>query len=173
MKNLFLSAATVCLFVLTGCGPKMTPIEYNDAIINEQTKISKVMIEMANNFSNDLDKSESLRQKLVTQCDSSINAVKALPDYKGNTSFRDAGAALFTFYKEISEKEYKEMIDILRKENIEMADVERLTTLEKEISSREEPLDAAFQSAQQAFAKEHNLELKENEIQQEINQLGQ
>jgi len=174
MKHLILSI-TVGMFVLAGCnsGPKMTPIEYNDAIIGEQTKISKVMIDMANHFGDDLSKSETLRQDLVKQCEASIKAVKELPEYKGNTKFRDAGAALFTFYKEISEKEYKEMIDILKKTQIEVADIERLTVLEKDIASRETPLDDAFQSAQQEFAKEHDLSLRENEIQQEIDKLGQ
>lgn len=175
MKNLFLSITTVGMLVLASCnmGPKMTPIEYNDAIIGEQTKISRVMIDMANSFSTDLNKSEALRLDLIKQCEASIKAVKELPDYKGNTKFRDAGANLFTFYKEISEKEYKEMIDILKKENIELADIERLTVLEKEISGREVPLDDAFQTAQQEFAKEHNLELRENDIQSEIDKMGE
>ncbi len=160
--------------LLTACGqkPSMTPVEYNDAIIGEQTKISRVMIDMANYFSIDLDKSDQLRLDLVKQCEQSIEAVKKLPDYKGNTRFRDAGVALFTFYKEISEKEYKEMIDILRKEQIEDADIELLEALEIKIGSKEEPLDAEFQAAQQAFAKEHNLSLYENDIQKEIDDLG-
>eukprot|EP01032_Pedospumella_encystans_P003319 gene3319-3920_t len=78
------------MFVLAGCGPKMTPIEYNDAIIGEQTKISRVMIDMANSFSTDLNKSETFRQDLIKQCEASIKAVKDLPEYKGNTKFRDA-----------------------------------------------------------------------------------
>lgn len=174
MKKLILSL-TVGMFVLAGCGskPKMTPVEYNDAIIGEQTKISKVMLDMANYFGSDLTKSEALRGDLVKQCEASVKVLKDLPDYKGKTDFRDAGVALFTFYKEISEKEYKEMIEILAKPEIELADIERLTVLEKEIGAREQPLDAAFQTAQQAFAKEHNLSLYENEIQKDIDQLGQ
>lgn len=174
MKNIFLSIGTVALFVLAGCntGPKMSPIEYNDAIIGEQTKISRVMIDMANSFYSDLNKSETLRQDLVKQCDASIKAVAELPDYKGNKKFRDAGVALFTFYKQISDKEYKEMIDILKKESIEASDLERLTALEKDISAREEALDKDFQDAQQAFAQEHKLTLRENEIQGEIDNMS-
>jgi hypothetical protein len=159
---------------LTACGqkPKMTPVEYNDAIIGEQTKISRVMIDMANYFAIDLDKSDQLRQDLVEQCKLSIEAVKKLPDYKGDTRFRDAGVALFTFYKEISEKEYKEMIDVLRKEEIEEADIKLLEALELKIGAREEPLDAEFQAAQKAFAEKHKLSLYENEIQKEIDDLG-
>lgn len=150
----------------------MTPVEYNDAIIGEQTKISRVMLDMANNFSADLEKSEALRQDLVEQCKLSIEAVKKLPAYKGDTRFRDAGVALFTFYKEISEKEYKEMIDVLKKDKIEEADIKLLEALQIKIGEREEPLDAEFQAAQKAFARKHNLSLYENEIQKEIDRLG-
>ena len=52
------------------------------------------------------------------------------------------------------------------------ADIEKLTQIEQQIGAREEPLDGEFQGAQQAFAKEHNLSLYENEIQQEIDELG-
>ena len=79
---------------------------------------------------------------------------------------------LFQFYKEISAKDYKEMIDILRKENIQTSDIDRLTVLEEQISKREQPLDEAFQKAQEAFAKKHNLSLYENEVQDKIDQLG-
>ena len=164
----------LCLLVLTSFrnAETMTPVEYNDAIIGEQTKITKAMIEMANYFAPDIEKSELLRKELVKQCDASIAALKKLPAYEGDTKFRDAGVNLFQFYKEISAKEYKEMIDILRKENIQTSDIDRLTVLEEQISKREQPLDEAFQKAQEAFAKKHNLSLYENEVQDKIDQLG-
>jgi hypothetical protein len=150
----------------------MTPVEYNDAIIGEQTKIYKIMLRMADYFSKDLKKADKVRLELVDQCQKSIDFLKKLPAYEGDKDFRDAGVALFTFYKEISEKEYKEIIDILKKEQIEPADVEVLRKLEEQITKREKPLDDAFQAAQQAFAKKHNLSLYENEIQKEIDKLG-
>ena len=172
MKN---SLYLIAILVLTACGqkkPSMTPIEYNDAIIAEQTDISRLMVDMANAFSTDLTESEKYRMQLVKQCEKAVDNVKKLPDYKGNTRFRDAGVALFSFYKDISEKEYKEMIAILQKEQIEDADIEKLTQIEQQIGAREEPLDAEFQGAQEAFVKEHNLSLYENEIQKEIDELG-
>ena len=165
----------MAFLVLTACGqkkPAMTPIEYNDAIIDEQTDISRLMIEMANAFSSDLMESEKYRIKLARQCEVSVDKIKKMPDYKGNTRFRDAGVALFSFYKNISEKEYMEMIAILQKEQIDESDYEKLAQIEQQIGLREEPLDEEFQEAQQAFAKEHNLSLYENEIQKEIDDLG-
>lgn len=174
MKKIFYLSA-LSLFILSSCGPKMSPVEYNDVIIGEQTKMSQLMIEMTDEFQTfNFDKSDEVREKLVQQCEASVKAVKELPDYKGNTRFRDAGAALFGFYRDISDKEYKEMIDILKKgADITEDDIMRLTVIEQEIGAREEPLDNEFQAAQEEFATEHNISLIENKIQKDIDKLGE
>ena len=94
---------------VNGTAQTLTPIEYNDAIIDEQDKISKVMLEMANYFGTDLDKAEMYRKDLVLQCEASTAALRKLPAYGGSSAFRDAGVALFSFYRDICDKEYKEM----------------------------------------------------------------
>jgi len=173
MKKLFFTAS-LSLFILTSFNmPKMTPVEYNDAIINEQTKISKVMLDMAGAFGTDINKAEIYRKVLVKQCVLSIETTQKLPAYDGSTKFRDAGVALYTFYKSISEKEYKEMIDILRKgSEITEADITKLTSLEQEITVKETPLDDAFQAAQTEFAKKYDLLLEENKMQDDIDNLS-
>jgi hypothetical protein len=173
MKKLFITAS-ISLFVLTSFNmPKMEPVEYNDAIINEQTKISKVMLDMAGAFGTDINKAEIYRKVLVKQCELSIETTKKLPPYDGSTKFRDAGVALYSFYKAISEKEYKEMIDILKKgSEITEDDITTLTNLEKQIGEKEIALDDAFQLAQVEFAKKYNLQLEENKMQDDIDNLA-
>lgn len=172
MKKLLFPIALLLFTVTTAFAPPMTPQEYNDVIIGEQNKISKIMIDMANHFGTDLNKSDQLREQLVKQCQSSVSVLRELPAFEGDTKFRDAGIALYTFYGQISAMEYKEMIDILKKDNIQTSDIERLTALEKEITKREIPLDDAFQNAQNAFAKKHGFTLIENEYQDDIDKLG-
>lgn len=172
MKKLLFPISLLLFTVTTAFAPAMTPQEYNDVIIGEQNKISKIMIDMANNFATDLNKSEVLREQLTKQCQSSVSVLRALPAYEGDTKFRDAGIALYTFYGQISAMEYKEMIDILKKDQIQSSDIDRLTTLEKEITKRETPLDDAFQNAQNAFAKKHGFTLIKNEYQDDIDKLG-
>lgn len=119
------------------------------------------------------DESEVTRQELVKQCDAAIAALKKLPDYDGNTHFRDAGIALFTFHKDVSSNEYKEMIDILRKgKDITEVDIIRLTQLEQTVAERERVLNEEFKQAQQEFAEQQKISLIENEIQKEIDKLG-
>lgn len=161
--------------VLTACGqkkPAMTPVEYNDVIVGEQVIITRLVDEMANAFSTDIAESEKYRIQLVKQCEQSVDKIKNMPDYKGNTRFRDAGVALFSFYKDISEKEFKEIINILNQDKIEDADIALLEFLEIKIGSKEDYLVGEFEATLQAFAKEHNLSLYENEIQREIDELG-
>jgi hypothetical protein len=167
-------AGLLLIFILTGCDSnKMTAVEYNNVIIDEHTKISKNIIEMAAYFETDISKSESIRAQMVSQCDSSLKKLEALPDYKGNTEFRDAGVSIFKFYLEISKNEYKEMLQILAKDDdIEMEDILRLTKIENDLATKEQALDTRFKKAQESFAKEHNFSLIENEIQGEIDQLG-
>lgn len=170
MKKLLLPI-TLLLF-MSFAPAKMTPQEYNDAIIGEQNKITKIMLDMANYFDKDLNKADQLREELVKQCQASVSVLKALPAYEGDVKFRDSGIALYTFYGQISAMEYKEMIDILKKENIEASDIERLGTLEKQITDRETPLDNDFQNAQSAFAKKHGFILIDNEYQKDIDEMG-
>lgn len=161
------------LFILAGCGPKYTPDEYNKIIIDEQVKIARGMLDMANEFKAfDFDKAENVRSQLVRQCDSSIKIVSALPDYNGNTKLRDAAVALFTYYSDISQNEYKEMVDIFKNGKEQGIDNERLQEIQRNCIEREMPLDKAFQTAQKEFARENGMSLNENKIQDEINNLG-
>ena len=110
MKTIYTFLAL--LFIATvSCNstPKMTALEYNDAIINEQTKIVEVILKFNSNDGTDMEAFDEVRKEIIVQCDSSIAKVKALSDFDGNTEFRDAGIELFGFYKKISSKEYREM----------------------------------------------------------------
>lgn len=165
--------SVLCLFISAGHVFSMSAVEYNNIIIGEQGKITARMVGMAEFFGSSAEKSEKKRLELVKQCKSSLKVVKKLPAFNGNTRFRDGAADLFSFYAQITNKEFKEMIAILKKGSSDTtADVDRLTVLEKEISKKEGPLDEAFQAAQTAFAKENNFELNENSMQKEIDNLG-
>lgn len=158
------------LFVLFSCNmDKMGPVEYNDAIVGEQTKITEKFLVLMNQVESDLDQCEPLRFDIIKQCDESISIVSAMSDYNGSTRMRDAALALFHFYKEINMNEYKEMLDILKKgEEMTLDDVTRLSELEQQITSRETGLDAEFQNAQQEFAMQNNIQIRENNLQKEI-----
>lgn len=150
-----------------------TPVEYNNKIIDEQTKIMKLVLQFGNNESDDLGAMEEIRLKLVAQAEKSLETVKKMPAYDGSTRMRDAAASLFGLYLEAGKIYYKEMLDIVAKgENITEADLLRIEEIDKELTSKEEKLDNEFQKAQQEFARKHNFAIEENPLQDDIDNMG-
>ncbi len=174
MKTIYTFIALL-LITTVSCNstPKMTALEYNDAIINEQSKIVEVILKFNSNDGTDMQAFEDVRKEIVTQCDSSIMKITALSDFDGSTEFRDAGIELFRFYKDISSNEYRQMLEILEKGDFTEEDLEDLTTIQKAIETKEAPKDARFQSAQQAFAKDNNITIGNNALQDQIDAMGE
>ncbi|MCS6981371.1 MAG: hypothetical protein N2110_08895 [Flavobacteriales bacterium] len=155
---------------------KMSPSEYNDAIVNEQSKIARLMIDMAQS-SAEVEKADSIRQKAVTQAEESLKVLEKLGDYKGEKDLLNAATNLFKFYRDICSNEFKEMYELLKKISEPGADsaaiMTRMEELNTSITDREKPLDEAFAAAQKAFAEKYNIQIKENELQKEINKLSE
>lgn len=174
MKTIYTFFAML-LIVTVSCNstPKMTALEYNDAIINEQSKIVEIILKFNSNDGTDMNAIDDIRKEIITQCDSSIIRITALSDFDGSTEFRDAGIELFRFYKEISTNEYRQMLDVLEKGDFTEEDLEELTTIQKTIETKEAPKDARFQSAQQEFAKSNNIMIGDNALQDQIDAMGE
>jgi hypothetical protein len=157
-------------FFIFGCSSgsnEMTPIEYNDAIVNEQNKIIAHILEMSNSAF-DITIAEAHRMKIIEQCDVSIALVEAMDAYDGNSDLRDAALNLFKFYREIASAEFREMLELLDKEEVGDAEYDALNLIDQQIAQREAPLDAAFQKAQLQFSEKYNLMLQKNQFQDAI-----
>lgn len=153
--------------------PKMTALEFNDAIINEQTDIVKVMLEFSSTIETNIEEADNVRKQIISQCDSSLMKISALQDIEGGIEFKNAGIALFNFYKDMSKSEYHKILEILEKENINDEDLDELTKIQTTIESKEKQVDTRFQAAQTNFAKLNNLKIGGNELQNQIDQLGE
>lgn len=169
MRTFTLFIAAVIMLAISSCGGKSgsgdsdkltfsSAVDYNNYIIGQQEKIVNKMNELSEAIDAETyDIAGTKREELVKQCVTSIDSVKALEAFNKNTGFRDEAVTLFTFYKAISEKEYKEMLDILKKENIGEPDVARMNEIKEDITKRENERDGAFASAQSTFYKENNI----------------
>ena len=160
------------LTVLFLCSCGQTPLEYNDSIIDEQNKITEFMLESGNCLDSDFSSCDALRMKTITQCNTSISIVEDMPGYEGNTRLRDAAMALFIFYKEMNESEFKDMIEIIMKgDAITEEDIAMLTVLEEQVSLKEALLDEELDQAQQEFARDFGFDIGVNEMQEEIDNM--
>jgi hypothetical protein len=168
MRTFTLFFAAVIMLAISSCGSKSgsssdkltfsSAVDYNNYVIGQQEKIVNKMNELSDAIDAETyDVANTKREELVKQCVTSIDSVKALDAYNSNTGFRDEAVVLFTFYKAISEKEYKEMLDILKKKDITETDLARMNEIKEDITKRENERDGAFATAQNTFYKENNI----------------
>lgn len=161
------------LLFLNGCESK-DPSVYNDAIITEQEMVTKSMLQLMETFPSDSSElMEGAYLRLVEQVSMSIDSIKSMGDFEGDTHFRDTAIELFEFYDKVIENEMREMLTILQKgkDNITPEDVERLTELQQQMSKEEQIHDLEFSNAQKEFADKFGLELTRGEIQDKIDNL--
>lgn len=142
-------------------------VDYNDYIINEQTRVGMVIKEFNAAFERSKDTLEihTARKAIIRQADSAITRIKNLVPFKGDTSLKKNALRLFRFYSEIAGKEYREFVQLyFSKEKITTEISKQLQDIVADITEREKVLDANFQEAQKAFAAKYNIKLTENEF---------
>lgn len=176
MKNVIgivvLVALGVVGYMYSSGGSSAGAVAYNDRIISMQSRIVQSMIDFSKSFdTGDRSAMEKKHAQLLSTIQSAIKEAQAIEGFDGNTQFRDAAVEMFNFYDSIAKKEYKEIMDILKKDTPEEADLTRINEIVTSISQREEQLDKKFQGIQQAFARKHNIMLMDNKMQKQIDNL--
>ena len=149
-------------------------LNYNDRIVDSQSKIILKIFDLANAFEkSDPDEMDAKLEDLQAQIDESLTTVSAMESFDGNTRLRNGAIELFKFYKDISQEEYKEIVEILSQpqSDITYSDYNRLQEIQKDIEEREVDLDKELQAAQQEFAKIHGFQIKANKYQKQIDQM--
>jgi hypothetical protein len=162
---------SLAFLLLQSCGgtSSQTAIEYNDAIIKEQTKIINLTLDLIKYMETDIDKCKEVRVQIVDQCDASLKVIKDLKGFEGSEKLKNAAIDLFTFYKKIYSNEYKQLFDIIDKgAEITQDDLDFIDHMEQDVSAEESKYDKAFADAQNELAKKFNFQIEENENQKKI-----
>ncbi len=170
MKKYFLIPVIVIL--LAGCKTKntvgakgvayKTALEYNEYIIHLQMDMKKDITEYTDAANVSIDEADKSLDKIINDASIKLKEIEGMPAFNGDTAFRNAAIALFSFYKTSFSNDFKEMHQLQRKVAAGTAtdDVqEKLDKFEDVVSEKEAPLDAKFQETQAKFAKENNLTL--------------
>lgn len=141
-------------------------VAYNDRIVNEQTKIGKAILEYSSN------PNDQTLQGIKDQVKGGLAVLKSMKPYEGNSSLRDAAKDLFKFYQEVAEDEYKKIADLMKDSGKYTKDelVDKINKYADDIGKKEKPLDAKFQSLQEAFAKKYGFRITKNELQEQIDE---
>lgn len=169
-------AVCVVLFLIVGIGFSAQaqttnfkePADYNDYIVIEQTIIGK-KIETFNQAlaGSDFRAAKKQHAELLGQIDVSIQKMKNLPDYKGNSEFKKAAFELFVFYKMIIETDYAKIMQIAEKEGVNDKTFGRISEIFVSIQRDEAVMYGVFNKAQENFSKQFGMKITENELEKE------
>jgi hypothetical protein len=146
-------------------------VQYNDYIIDRQTKLSKEMVNFYGAIELSIDSADQIMDKMQQQLEKSYTEISGMAPYKGDSTFREKGVRLFAFYKDEMIPTLREMISIRKKEltvSTEASTDPRMETLQAKIDDGEEKLVNDFLSVQKKFAKENKLRLEETPEQEKI-----
>lgn len=148
-----------------------SPVQYNDYIVSRQTRIMKNIMKFAEVAQNNLDSADHLLDQYVVETGQMIREIKGMPPFKGDSSLRDAASGIFGFYRNIFDKDYRDIIHLRNEQDGTSMEVEnQINDIVKKIETEEKGHDERFQLAQQNFARKNNMKLTENKMQKEFDE---
>ena len=176
-------ALIAVIAMVTSCGSASSDdkfysdsIAYNDSIVDLQTRIGQGILDLSETFETaDPAKMNAEYDQLKITISAVRAEAKSIKGFEESSELIDAARGLFDFYDDICTNEYREIIDMLSKaaEDITEEDLTRMDELANGISDREIRLDDAFEKAQNNFAQAHDFKLQGNDLQEQINELGE
>lgn len=174
MKRTLLAVLLVafCASAVNAASLKDQATDYNNRIIDLQSKIIKSMLAFAKTFEGrDGATMVKAHGDMVKTMKSVIEEAKTIGPFEGDSKFRDAAVEMFEFYLEIAKKEYWEIVNILSKKDPGKKGLKRIDEIVQSITARETALDKKFSEIQVVFTKKYNVELGENRLQKDIDAL--
>ena len=142
-----------------------SPVDYSTSIFNAHTAVANKNMEYLQYavHSEDFAVIEQKRAALIQQIQESLQAVKSMPPFQGDSRLRDEIAAVLQVYLESYQSEFQRVNSLKQtsKESFEAMEqyLKASDTAEKKLSAASE----RAQAAQTAFAQKHRIQLVEDE----------
>lgn len=170
MRNFYLLFVAFGLVLTIQSCKRQSPVDYNNAIIQQQVKIVEKIDELKKAIDNynvlpadvAIDEMNIAYDKAVFQIDSGMQFIKTAEDFEGDNSMKKGAADLFQAYKSIIESEYKSIIELYKIPDAMFTpeDNEKLEELLETSNSKLNKAYDDFLTVQSEFAKTNNLELE-------------
>lgn len=160
------AVSILALFAIVSSGCKPAPKEaadYNGKIVTEQRLILqkfKVLDASLQRFVP--EEMDSAYAATLKQVQSSIQKTKNLEPFDGSTEFRDASLNIFAMHEEMLKNEYRELITILKKSEVDYTyeDEQRGNKLLLSIIDKQKNANEDIIAIQAAFAEKYHITLE-------------
>lgn len=157
------------LIALFTCPGKITaqnfdnPGEYMSFISKQQENISKKYMAYASASAHGKKarKVENIRQKLLNEVQEARMNISGMPSFKGDKSYRDTAVSFMKMYYNILNDDYNKVLNLEEIAENSYDEMEILLNVKDAIDLKLEEGNKKLRTAQESFAKAHNVNLIE------------
>lgn len=149
--------------ILFSCKTKPTPQEavtYNDKVVDIHTNAINSLDDITTAFDGTAADLQTAHKSAVEKAGHALDGIKKLGPFEAEKpAFYDAAVKYLTMHKQVLELEYKQVVDILSKEEVGDEDFTTVENLMKEAEGKYAKGDEEFEKAQIEFAKEYGFQI--------------
>jgi len=141
------------------------PGEYMGFISKQQENISKKFMAYASASAHGKKarKVENIRQKLLNEVQEARMNISGMPSFKGDKSYRDTAVSFMKLYYNILNDDYNKVLNLEEIAENSYDEMEILLNVKEAIDQKLEDGNKKLRTAQEVFAKAHNVNLIEGE----------
>ncbi|EPG83623.1 hypothetical protein LEP1GSC048_1141 [Leptospira santarosai serovar Shermani str. 1342KT] len=141
-----------CIFLASGC--KQDPVDYNNKIMEVlNASITDMDALNAAAAMDNLTNAENARKAWETKLVSSLDKLKGIGDFKGDSSFKNASIQALETYRNVVSKDYKRLIEL--RGLGDKADPKEIDQILTRINQDFEKAATSLNEASEKFAKEY------------------
>jgi hypothetical protein len=161
MKKVSIVLALAVVTFLVSCGAKDKRLKFTDAVKYNDYIVDVIddVDEAWTSAIEEEDQKQALAwsDTLANRSKNGLAKLNNLQPFKKDSAFRDAGIKYLTHMNNISNKELKEFINIIRAEEMTIEGEQRAEALIPMLDDEREKLFAATETAQSSFATKFNI----------------
>lgn len=161
MKKVSIVLALAVVTFLVSCGAKDKRLKFTDAVKYNDYIVDVIddVDEAWTSAIEEEDQKQALAwsDTLANRSKNGLAKLNNLQPFKKDSAFRDAGIKYLTHMNNISNKELKEFINIIRAEEMTIEGEQRAEALIPMLDDEREKLFSATESAQSSFATKFNI----------------
>lgn len=137
------------------------PAAYNDYIVDIQGKVLQMNVNyvMESVHNDNFEQVDNSRLRLIRMIEHALEKVNTMPEFEGNSVFRDEAAGVFSTYLDAFNIEFKEANLLKEKRQESYEAMENFYNAQDKAEKKLEVASDKLMAAQQQFAQDHNMEI--------------
>lgn len=149
------------------------PVAYNDHIVEIQEKVGQEMLEFSNTLltSNDFNENETKRQDVLKELELSLRQLRNMAAFKGGSKLKKEAISVMEYYRDLFKYEYARVAALVTSKESSISALETYFELQVEAEKKLKTNSDRLRLAQKAFAKENNVLVLDNPMQDQFDRI--